>query len=342
MSSAALPSQGVRRVRARISLTMAAALAVGLSGCSASPEPTPSPTVQVSPAALVEEAAHILEEHGLYSGGDWSDERDALLEAGAAAETLDEAHELIEVAAADAGGRHARFLSADERDASYAEAPSDPPTIEASPGRTVMITVSAIGHDGQLAEEYARAGVEGLVALADAETCGFVVDLRDNWGGSAFPMLGAVSPLFDTSEVAGFVDRDGNHGAITVTTQRATSDDGYELLFGSDARIDKSVFAGKPIAVLQDFYTASAAEMVLTAFTGQSNVMTFGEKSNGLATGVEGFMLADGSEILLTTTRYTDRTGAVMPEPIQPNVSMLTGDAPAAAHDWLAEQCAGA
>lgn len=133
------------------------------------------------------------------------------------------------------------------------------------------------------------------------------MDLRGNWGGSAFPMLGAV-----------------------------------ELLFETAADIDRSVFAGKPIAVLQDFYTASAAEMVLAAFTGQGNVTTFGEKSNGLATGVDGFMLADGSEILLTTSRYTDRTGAVMPEPIQPDVSALTGDAPALAHDWLAGQCAAA
>lgn len=340
MSNVALQPQGGRSVRARASLAVAATLALGLSGCSASPEPTPSPTVTVSPAALVEEAARILEENGLYSGGDWSAQRDALIAAGAAAETLEEAHELIAAATSDAGGRHSRFLTAEEREASYAEAPSDPPAVEATQGRTVMITVSAIGHDGQLAEEYARADVEGLVALADAETCGFVVDLRGNWGGNAFPMLGAVSPLFDTNDVAGFVDRDGTHGAITVTTESATSADGYELRFDAEVDVDTSVFAGKPIAVLQDFYTASAAEMVLTAFTGQSNVMTFGEKSNGLATGVDGFMLADGSEILLTTSRYTDRTGAVMPEPIQPDVSVLTADAPAAAHDWLAGQCA--
>ncbi|MGO2750647.1 MAG: S41 family peptidase [Pseudoclavibacter sp.] len=342
MSTVALQPQGGRSVRARVSLAVAAALAVGLSGCSASPEPTPSPTVTVSPAVLVEEAAQILDLHGLYSAGDWSAERDALIEAGAAAETLDEAHELIAAATSDAGGRHSRFLPAEEREASYTEAPSDPPAVEATQGATVTITVSAIGHDGRLAEEYATAGVEGLAALADAETCGFVVDLRGNWGGNAFPMLGAVSPLFDAEVVAGFVDRDGNQGWTTVTTASATSDDGYELRYASDADIDTSVFAGKPIAVLQDFYTASAAEMVLAAFAGQSNVTTFGEKSNGLATGVEGFMLSDGSEILLTTARFTDRTGAVMPEPIQPDVSAITSDAPALAHDWLAEQCAAA
>lgn len=342
MSTVALQPQGGRSVRARVSLAVAAALAVGLSGCSASPEPTPSPTVTVSPAVLVEEAARILEENGLYSGGDWSAQRDALIEAGAAAETLDEAHELIAAATSDVGGRHSRFLPADEREASYAEAPSAPPAVEATQGATVTITVSAIGHDGRLAEEFATAGVEGLAALADAETCGFVVDLRGNWGGNAFPMLGAVSPLFDTEVVAGFEDRDGNQGWNTVTTASATSDDGYELRYASDADIGTSVFAGKPIAVLQDFYTASAAEMVLAAFAGQSNVTTFGEKSNGLATGVEGFMLSDGSEILLTTARFTDRAGAVMPEPIQPDVSAITSDAPALAHDWLAEQCAAA
>ncbi|PPF73444.1 S41 family peptidase [Pseudoclavibacter sp. Z016] len=340
MSSVARGGQGTRSLRASVSLAVVAALAVGLSGCSAAPEPTPSPPSPVSPAALVEEAAHILEENGLFSGGDWSFERDALIAAGAQAEDLEEAYELIAAAAGDAGGRHARFLPADERDALYAEAPSAPPTVKATDGRTVTITVSAIGHEGQLAEEYARAGVDGLAALADTETCGFVVDLRGNWGGSAFPMLGAVSPLFDTNDVAGFVDRDGTHSAITVTTESATSDVGHELRFDAEVDIDTNVFDGKPIAVLQDFYTASAAEMVLTAFTGQSNVTTFGEKSNGLATGVDGFMLADGSEILLTTSRYTDRTGAVVPEPIQPDVSALTGEAPALAHDWLAGQCA--
>ncbi|WP_271985513.1 S41 family peptidase [Pseudoclavibacter terrae] len=342
MNNVAMQTRGGRSVRASLSLTVAAALAVGLSGCTASPEPEPVPTPTVSPAALVEEAAQVLEEHGLYSGGDWSAERDVLLAAGASATTLEEAHDLIAAAAFDAGGRHARFLPADEREAAYTEAPSAPPTVEATQGRTVTITVSAIGHEGPLAEEYARTGVEGLSALADANTCGFVVDLRGNWGGNAFPMLGAVSPLFDTSEVAGFVDRDGERDAITVSTESATSTDGYELRFDSDADIDADAFGVKPIAVLQDFYTASAAEMVLAGFSGQGNVRTFGEKSNGLATGVEGFLLSDGSEILLTTSRFTDRTGAVMPEPIQPDISALTGDASATAHDWLAEQCPAA
>ncbi|PPG38080.1 S41 family peptidase [Pseudoclavibacter sp. RFBA6] len=319
-----------------------ATLVVGLTGCGTADQPAPVPTPTVSPAALVEEAAQVLEENGLYSGGDWSAERDALLAAGVSATTLEEAHDLIAAAAFDAGGRHARFLPADERKAAYTEAPSAPPTVEATQGRTVTITVSAIGHEGPLAEEYARTGVEGLSALADANTCGFVVDLRGNWGGNAFPMLGAVSPLFDTSEVAGFVDRDGRHDAITVSTESATSTDGYELRFDSGVDVLASFFAGKPIAVLQDFYTASAAEMVLAGFSGQDGVRTFGEKSNGLATGVEGFLLSDGSEILLTTSRFTDRTGAVMPEPIQPDVSALTSDAPQLAHAWLAEQCAAA
>lgn len=316
-----------------------ATLVVGLTGCGTAVQPAPVPTPTVSPAALVQEAAQVLEENGLYSGGDWSAERDALLAAGASATTLEEAYDLIAAATFDAGGRHARFLPADEREAAYTEAPSAPPTVEATQGRTVTITVSAIRHDGPLAEEYARAGVEGLAALADAQTCGFVVDLRDNWGGSAFPMLGAVSPLFDTRDVAGFVDRNGEHNTITATTESATSTAGYELRFDSDAGIDADAFVGKPIAVLQDFYTASAAELVLAGFSGQSNVRTFGEKSNGLATGVDGFMLSDGSEILLTTSRYTDRTGAVMPEPIQPDLSVLTGDTPQLAHAWLAEQC---
>ncbi|WP_424463199.1 S41 family peptidase [Pseudoclavibacter helvolus] len=325
---------------ARLFAAGAALLLVSACAVQDAPRPLPTSTATaVTPEELTIEAADILEEHGLYSGGDWSAQRSELLEAGRTAADLEEAREAIAVAASSAGGVHTWYMSPSDREQRYSDAPGLPPTVESTRGNTVTITVPAIGQEGEAARTYAEVGSRGLTGRATSETCGFIVDLRGNHGGNMYPMLGAVSPLLDQVEVASLVDRDGNVSAIAVTSSKVSAGDHPPLTYATPVVQFDLSGAGLPIAVLQDMETGSAAEMVLTAFRGQENVRTFGMQSAGRATGNDAWVLRDGSELVLTTTNYADRTGAIMPLPIPADVSTISDDAEEAAHDWISETC---
>ncbi|WP_424464354.1 S41 family peptidase [Pseudoclavibacter helvolus] len=308
------------------------------AGLSLTATPT-STAASVTPEALTAEAAEILEAHGLYAGGDWSAQKAELLEAGRTAADLDEARDAIAIAASSAGGVHTWYMSPSEREQAYASAPGSPPEVEATQGKTVTISLPPIGQEGDAAITYAEVGSSGLANLAGAATCGFIIDLRGNSGGNMYPMLGAVSPLFDTAEVANFVDRNGVTSAISVTKTQVSEGNNPPLTYAAPEPARGSARADTPIAILQDGETGSAAEMVITAFRGQENVRTFGMPTAGRATGNDAWVLSDGSELVLTIVNYADRSGAVMPLPIPADVPAISLDAEQSAHEWIGTAC---
>lgn len=151
-------------------------------------------------------------------------------------------------------------------------------------------------------QSYVDTGAKLIQALAPTASCGWVVDLRKDYGGNMMPMLTSVSALLSQGNLVSFeADTDGQHEDLT-------------------APISGSTLASRPIAVLQGEVTGSSGEATLLAFHGQSGVRTFGQTSAGVATANIEKKMPDGANLLITTALMTDRHrhGHAFPDGIPP------------------------
>jgi carboxyl-terminal processing protease len=201
---------------------------------------------------------------------------------------------------------------------------------------------SVRGHDGQLEFAVTSGYVSYVEAartlLSDPAVCGWIVDLRGNTGGNAYPMLAAAFPLLGPGVAVGFEASNGDLSGISLSIDGSPSDAGDVSRVGPLNATDQPV---QPVAVLTDRATASAGEMVAVAFRHRPNTRSFGAPTRGIPTGNEAFTLSDGSALYLTTGVSVDRQGGIHDGPIDPDeVASSDRDALAAATTWLQSQCA--
>jgi len=202
--------------------------------------------------------------------------------------TIADTHGGIAVLAGIAGGRHARVF-APVKWAAYTQM-SDPGTAFPLPTDST-------------------AGIDALRSASSDTSCGWVIDLRGNSEGNAYPMLGSVAPLLNDGHVLGFRDRDGGIDWIDVGNGNIIVPADYEI---DVSRVDLS-FSQPVIVTGPD--TASAAETIVVAFAGQQDTVRVGDYTAGLTTGNEVFELNDGAALAPSTSFYVDRTGAVYDGP---------------------------
>ncbi len=182
------------------------------------------------------------------------------------------------------------------------------------------------------------------IGLATIKACGWIVDLRDDPGGSVAPMLEAVAPLLGPGTFVSYKDRAGHVDTFTI------SDDLHVIQPGgpnphptSTPAVDQSNLAQAPVAVLTNGGTASAAEGVTMAFLGRPRTRSFGQPTAGVPTGNDTYPLSDGSALVLTVAIGVDRTGTTHEGPIAPDdiTPKQTGSADPTkdtAKRWLLEQ----
>ena len=247
------------------------------------------------------------------------------------------------------GDHHSLRLSPGERKAldsrATAAALSGPaPTGEVDSmkvGYVMLPSVVAVDGSGSYAEY-----VAGARGLLDDQACGWIVDLRDDSGGSVPPMLAAVAPLLGPGVFIGSRNRDDQTSGFQITlTGTVTSVDDVEgntsrtTISDTDADADG---AEKPVAVLIGPTTASAAEAILIAFTGRPNTRSFGAATAGMPTGNSGISLSDGSLLVLTTTVGVDRNGRTYESRINPDTPIESAgnndQVRTAAHTWIRSQ----
>ena len=180
-----------------------------------------------------------------------------------------------------------------------------------------LLVIPSIGTtDRHASDEYVSAALASIDSLRDSARCGWIVDLRDNVGGNAYPMLLAVQPFLDGgSTIASFIDRNGH-------TEQLRYD-------GTAVMLDTSTVATAPssiepldsdIVVLQNSLTASAAELVVIALADRPNGAIVGGPSAGFTTGNQTFALSDGALLVVTTAFDVGPSGRVFDGPIEPTV----------------------
>ncbi|WP_176460853.1 S41 family peptidase [Janthinobacterium sp. PC23-8] len=224
---------------------------------------------------------------------------------------------------------HSRFLSAAEvrtlgaakgrvRAGSPSENPPDNQPIDATllaPDLAYLKLVSKSAVTREARQRYAHQVRDVLLDMHTRGARRWIIDLREQSGGSTGPLIAGFRPLYGNIDVAYTVDRAGKRSRWAFGIP-ADSDDQEPYFSGADP-----VFAGErePVALLIGKRTASAGEALLTAFLQRPYTATFGAATAGLTTSVFDQPWPDGASLAISTGRYADRNGQVVPEKIAPD-----------------------
>lgn len=186
-----------------------------------------------------------------------------------------------------------------------------------------------------------------MAAVDDADTCGWLIDLRRSRGGDLWTYFAALSPILEDGDLGGFVYVDGSREMWSLREGK---------VFWADEERDESYVRGRrhelerpspPVALLIGPLTEAAGELVVVGFQGWGTVRTFGEPTLGAPHLTLHTPLSDGARLFVSGAWGMDRQGNVYNGPITPDEMVAIdwqhlGDADdpviAAALDWLATQ----
>lgn len=203
-------------------------------------------------------------------------------------------------------------------------------TLDVAGGQAELIVVPKMMGGGEPARRYAEI-LFGHVAAAADRSCGYILDLRGNTGGNVWPMIVGLSALIGDGPGTGELYRDGRistyarleKGAAIVAEEGEQK--GVEILRLSNWR-DLPSLASMPIALLIDDAVGSSGEGVALQFKGRASTRFFGERTYGHASSNEGWMLNDDINMVVTTAMLRDRSGAIYPDGITPDVPVPAGE----------------
>lgn len=168
------------------------------------------------------------------------------------------------------------------------------------------------GIDPHAWDVFATRMVNEIAGIAPDVRCGWIVDLRQNTGGSMVPMLGGLRPLLGATMGIGFRDAQGK-------VQRPLVGHGLDASDPHGPDLSK-----KAVAVLTGPKTASSGEVVAIAFRGRPGTRSFGSATYGLSTGNVVYPLADGSLLVLTRSVDLDRNGKAYGGKLEPDQTVVT------------------
>lgn len=159
-----------------------------------------------------------------------------------------------------------------------------------------------IGDENQM-ELYINTITEKIYQQNNSNKIGWIIDLRDNFGGNMWPMMAAIGSFLDSGSQGYFFDADNKssewryeHGKVYLDT-----------IVLAENKNNFSVFAKNKIAVLIIKQTASSGEAIAVLFKGYKNAKLFGASTYGVSTGCESYTLSDSSRINLAISVFADR-----------------------------------
>jgi carboxyl-terminal processing protease len=159
------------------------------------------------------------------------------------------------------------------------------PSVEGAllPGHDDIVIVNISNFTMNTGEEFAAV----LQEFKIAEKSGLILDLRYNYGGEVNSSLRTAGFLVPGTEVLHVVNREGKE---TIRTSN-------------------SAYINKPLVVLVNQYSASAAEIVAGAVKDYESGVLVGKKTFGKGVMQTVFNIALDSSLILTTDRYLTAGG---------------------------------
>lgn len=272
--------------------------------------------------AYLQQALDIIERRAIYRDNvDWQTVRPQVEAMIAGAQAPADTYPAIRFALFSLGDRHSSLISP-PRAAQLTGTDGGPESSLGWESPSGALLENRIGYVsvpkfiGTSPERQTRFADELQAVIEDIDTeriCGWIVDLRNNLGGSVFPMLAGIGPILGEGDAGGGVAADGE------TVMRS-----YQ-----DGRAGKASVSGEPyrlikpmpvVAVIIGPDTSSSGEALALAFVGRPNTQTFGLPTAGYTTGNVPQLLSDGAILNLAVTHMTDRTGTVYRGRIEPDV----------------------
>lgn len=193
-------------------------------------------------------------------------------------------------------------------------------------GSIAYLSVPAMNIDAPQVPASAEALREAVLHLADRSPRGWIVDLRWNSGGNAYPMLLGLRPLLGVGLVGTSRDVTGAIRSPVTLTSGSLAIDGTPVAeLPSDF---EPPLADAPVVVLIGPLTASSGVMTALAFRGRPRTILLGEPTApGYATGNEPFLFEDGTFMNLATGHLADRDDRAAEGTLAPDQTVV-GDAP--------------
>ncbi len=313
------------------------------------PSSTASPTsvLDLSPEALayLDEALNIMQEHSLNREQiDWERLRGRARSRAMGASAPEDTYIAIQFALKDLGDHHSHFMTpvqvAELEEGAVSLSRPDPngKLLEEGLGYIMLPGFAGLG---DAANEYATQ-IQDIIGEINAEgPCGWVVDLRQNTGGSMWPMLAGIGPILGEGQVGAFVSPDGEPVSWTYAEGQAWEGDSLQsAVVGAAYELGHP---SPPVAVLTGPRTSSSGEAIAVAFRGRPNTRSFGLATMGLSTANESYELSDGAWIFLAVSVFADRSGQLYGGTITPDEVVGKEEEELTlqtAVDWLMEQAA--
>jgi carboxyl-terminal processing protease len=322
-------------------------LCVFLAACGVdAAEPQSTYDISTEALAYLDTALDLVQKHSINREEiDWDDLRTRAYRRASGAQTTADTYSAIRYALRDLGDSHSLLLTP-EQVAQVKDGTANESLPDASgkllEGRLGYVFLpSWVGSAGEGADKHATT-VQDIIRDLDTQVpCGWIVDLRENKGGSMWPMLAGIGPILGEGFAGSFVVPDGSQDDwYYMDGQALMGDDVQTEVNGDVYTLSKPL---PPVAVLTGPATSSAGEAIMVAFRGRPDTCSFGQGTSGQSTANQGFVLSDGAWLLVTVSRFADRTGQVYGSMIEPDeiVNWPKGeDDPTlrAATEWLLGQ----
>jgi carboxyl-terminal processing protease len=227
-----------------------------------------------------------------------------------------------------AGDNHSFFFSPEEAMEMFSNTSSDtrftykPPTARRLNTTTALLNLPAISGTVELWKEYAATAQQAIQEVDDSQVRCWIVDLRENSGGSMDPMIVGAAPILGNGILSGFKFTDGTQSMFSLR-QTHLIEEGESR---SEPLVEESYLLhvpNPPVAVLQGALTGSSGEFTLLSFIGRKNTRTFGTHTAGLSTGNVSLYLFDGAQIGLAAMVGMDRNRNIYPHGIAPDQEVI-------------------
>lgn len=282
--------------------------------------------------SYLERALDIMEEFSIKREAiDWDAFRAEALASADSVESIEQLHASVRSAVRGLGDGHSLFYPPDVAQRQEAAGPITDalpwwaPHSEVVDERISYLMVPR--YIGTNPERMTRFADEVQAAIREVDqitTCGWIVDVRANGGGTVFPMIAGIGPLVGEGELSGGVNSAGGRYVRWYRGGRVGVGD------VENARVSGAPYVLKrrdpPIALLIGPRTASSGEATALTFIGRPNTRVFGLPSAGLTTANSPFRLPDGAVLSLAVSVMMDRKGKTYGESIEPDEQVAESD----------------
>jgi C-terminal processing protease CtpA/Prc len=294
-----------------------------------------SNTINISPEAekYLKDALTLLKKNSVHRHKiNWNNFEDEVFRVAQNSQTIKDTYPAINHAIAQLKDNHSYFVQAIQEEENSEEKPLPTLEDEKTPSDIGYIRIPfCIGNEHQR-EQYIKSVTDKIYQQNNPQIKGWIIDLRDNFGGNMWAMMAAAGSFLDIGTQGYFLDADNKVAEWRFEKGKAYLD---TIMLAESKYYSNSLFGKNRIAVLINNKTASSGEAMAVLFKGYDNVKIFGTSTFGISTGCESFTLSDGSRINLATSIFVDRKRRRYGKAIAPDFPRSESETLPTAINWI-------